>query len=81
MISDYSEKELKLLRHFGVKDVQLDDPYCSPPQIYDMMALKAFMGNQEGAEVESLRRIVNAIHSCHPYRKTQEFENLIEFSE
>ncbi len=81
MIKDYSENELKLLRHFGVKDSLLDDPYCSAPNVYDKLALDLFMRNERGEEVESIRRIVIALHKCNPYRKTPEFEALIKFTE
>ena len=48
-------------------------------KLYYVAMEKAFVCNMKGADIEALRRAINAISICSPYRGTDEFERLIEF--
>jgi hypothetical protein len=45
-----------------------------------MIGRKCFIADSQSIEVDSLRRCLKAIDNCNPYRGTEEYENLIEFS-
>jgi len=73
----YTVKEERLIRQFGYS--HLIPMVDSPPSLYDMCAQKAFINDMKGPHVEALRRACKALSECHPYRMTEEFEQLIEF--
>ena len=70
----YSEKEKKLIEHFGYSDLI----HVVPSVLYEIIAMDCFMKNKQGREVDSVRKCLSAIKNCNPYRLTEEFENLIE---
>lgn len=51
----------------------------NPPKLYQILAVDAFIENKSGPEIEALRRVVNAIEKCNPYRMTEAFDKLCEF--
>jgi hypothetical protein len=72
---EYSEKEMLLIKHFGMEKVC---ERCFPPILYDMMSNIAFCSGIEDDYVKSLRRCMNALNSCKIYRMTKEFDDLIK---
>lgn len=62
---------------FGCAD--LTNHIDAPIVLYRMCVEKAFMDNMTGPHVEALRRAYKALNSCKVYRRTEEFESLIEF--
>lgn len=48
-----------------------------PPTVLDMVAMEVFLDNKQGPAVESLRRCINAVRNCSPYRMTSEYDALI----
>ena len=77
MNTQYSEKELKLIKFFGFDDLAEKEIF-NPPELYKLMVEKAFCKNLTGKEVESLRRCYNALIKCKVYRMTKEWDNLID---
>jgi hypothetical protein len=45
---------------------------------YEIVVRDAFINNKTGPAVESLRRCAAAIEHCSPYRRTPEFDALIQ---
>jgi hypothetical protein len=50
----------------------------SPPVVLDILAREAFIKNMKGPAVDSLRRCLKALDAGKIYRKTVEYDNLIE---
>lgn len=79
--ADYSEKELEMIKCLSphwyriIEDDVLID--CTPVRLYEIIAIKCFLGSVESPAVESLRRCLEAINNCKPYRMTPEFDELI----
>ena len=69
-------KELEMFRSLGYS-YQLNMP-VSVVEFYKMIAEKCFIHDVRGVDVDSLRRCLRAIINCNPYRKTQEFDDLIK---
>lgn len=74
----FSDREIKILEFFG-----LEKAACcvDPPTLFAMAAEKAFVFNMLGAEVESLRRMMNALWDGSIFRGTKEWEDLIILDE
>jgi hypothetical protein len=70
----YSEKELLLIKYFGFAEIA---ERIAPSVLYNMMASKAFLNNDQSMYAESLRRCLRALGNSRPYRTTPEFEDLI----
>lgn len=76
---EYSDKELKLFDYFGFRDLAEKCTSLSVVPLYRMCLEKAFIEDMKGPEVEALRRAAKAlIMDASPYRRTQEFEALLE---
>jgi len=82
MKSDYSEKELLLIKTLApkwfiiIKDNK--DLLLFPPSVLKIIALDCFIENSTGKAVDSLRRCCLAIKNCDPYRMTTEYDNFIQ---
>jgi hypothetical protein len=50
-----------------------------PSEVYGILAQKCFCEELKGPAVEALRRGLSALNNWKPFRKTPEFEKLIEF--
>jgi hypothetical protein len=73
---EYSEKEMKLIAHFGFDKIA---PSCFPSKIYDLMAMEAFRLNMPNDKyVESLRRCYEALVTIKYRRLTKQFDDLIQ---
>ena len=75
-LEEYSQKELKLIEHYGfleiIKKVELN-----PPSLYRMMMEKAFVDNDQDIYHEALRKCMEAFMDCKIYRLTKEWDDLI----
>jgi hypothetical protein len=69
----YSDKEIKLFERLGYKDLLFSEPY----QLYQIVALDAFMNDKTGEDVDSIRKCLKAFKVGKPYRLTKEFDDLI----
>lgn len=82
MKEHYSEKEFLMIKELSpywgklIEDGLDRDVY--PPTVLDILGMECFIHNKSGNAVESLRRCLKAIHNDNIYRKTPEYENLIE---
>jgi len=76
----YSEKERKLFKFFKLEHLMA---VASVPVMHTYRAAmeQAFLDEMTGPEVESIRRCMQAFNRGHPYRNTDEWENLIEFTD
>lgn len=72
----YSQKEIILIKHYGLEIVALGDGVFAP-QIYRLMIEKAFIRKEDNAYSESVRNCAIAINECKIYRRTPEWEALI----
>jgi hypothetical protein len=75
----YSEKELKLIAHFGMADIAYN---IQPPLLYTMLAYKAFVTNDQTPYASALRRCLEALENVgfekgKVYRCTPEWDALI----
>ena len=79
----FSEKEKRLLRHFGFVNWVLDDKSDSITEVfaYRQIAYECFVNGVDPntKESQSLRRCCKALDKCTPYRMTPEWDALIEF--
>jgi hypothetical protein len=73
---DYSQNELKLFGAFNLAHLVTHLP---APSLYRLAVEEAFLKNLQGPHVEALRRGANAMQEMKPYRKTPEFDKLVEF--
>jgi hypothetical protein len=78
--TDYSEKEVELFNRLDAMWA-LEAHSFTPILAYRDLATNLFIENKVGLEVDSVRRILNALHHSKIYRLTEEFDNLIEFEE
>ena len=82
MKSDYSDKEFAMIKavspHWSNLIEQDIDGGLSPPHTLDIIAIGCFVADTRGSAVDSLRRCVKACHDCDPYRKTPEYDALIQ---
>lgn len=82
MKTDYSDKEYAMIAAISphwqsIIDRDLDNSIV-PPLVFEIVALDCFMENKTGKAVDSLRRCVAAVRKCNPYRRTPEFDALID---
>ena len=77
ILEQYSEKEIELFTRLGLQSMM--EVYPCPPKLYQDVALNLFKEKRSGPLVESVRRCLIAIEKCSPYRKTPEWEDLIQF--
>ena len=70
---DYSEKEMRMLAHFGFEDIA---PHIAPYAMYRMMAEKAFVEDDRSVYGEALRCCLK-VFAKGGYRGTPEFEALM----
>lgn len=75
--TEYSEKELKLFAIFGYSDLVKSS--FAPP-LYRMIAELAFVYPEKypSKAVESARKTCKALRECKIYRKTKEWDDLID---
>jgi len=71
--SSYSEKELKLIEHFGFENAA---GHVLPAMLFTMMAAKAFMMDDRTPYAAALRRCLKAFETG-AYRCTPEWDALI----
>lgn len=69
----YSDKEVGLIKSFGFDYLLNQEPSIT----YSALAMHCFRENLRGDNVDSLRRCFLAFEKGTPYRKTEEFDNLI----
>ena len=74
---EYSANEMLLFKHYRVDDICQQ---IMPHDLYRMMAEKAFLANEQSEYADALRRGLEAMKSCFPYRLTPEFDKLIDVS-
>lgn len=76
----YSENELKMFKDLGFSYLIHDDHVDVEPYVLYRLAVEScFSKNMEGKAVEALRRGFNAFIKMSPYRKTKEFDELINY--
>lgn len=77
---EYSEAELRLIGAidptWGTKEAA---GRVVPGWLYTSLAVKCFMKNRIGFEVNALRRVLTALQEGEVYRMTPEFDKLCEF--
>jgi hypothetical protein len=76
-MTKYSDKEIKLIKHFGFEHLINTDSIVAPT-LYRMMAEKAFLDAEEGLYAQSLRRCIIAFNTGSVFRNTPEWDKLIE---
>jgi hypothetical protein len=76
MITDYSEKELLMLRSLGISNMLFEK--LSILDTYKAAIEHVFLYKKTGAAVDSLRRCWQAICICSFPRNTEEFDKLIQ---
>ena len=78
-MTDFSEKELLMIKvlsphwHKMVTEVDFNEP-----TVLDILGKECFLEERKGPAVDSLRRCLKAISECKPYRKTKEYDDLIQ---
>jgi hypothetical protein len=81
--TEYSDQEIRMFRDLGWSYL-FEGKYVDHPiavwAMYKMAVEKAFINNNQGPEVEALRKGMKAITECKPYRNTPEFEELIHYA-
>ena len=77
---EYSEKEVALLGHYFTRvEEMLSSSSMAPVMIFPMAGIKAFVSNENDEVFDaSLRRCIEALNNCKPYRDTPEWEALID---
>ena len=82
MKSDYSEKELDMIYELSPNWYNIidrdEDRSVLPPMLLGCLAQECFIENRQGEAVESLRRCLQALNKSKPYRKTPEYDKLIQ---
>lgn len=82
MKTDYSEKEFEMVKQISPLWANLiesnRDSSIMPPQVLRILAEECFVFEKTGKAVDSLRRCLIANSNCNPYRKTPEYDNLIQ---
>lgn len=78
----YSQKEFDMIKACSPHWASLIEKGVTltsvPPAVLDCVVMEVFLENKTGPAVESLRRCVNAIKQCSPYRMTPEYDSLIK---
>ncbi len=74
MNPEYSSAEIRLIRHFEYLKIAQS---LSPPELYRIMAMDAFIKNKQGPFVNALRKCVAAMQNCTVCRSTDEWDRLI----
>ena len=78
----YSENEWHLIDRYGFRNIiENSGTSLYPGLLYPMMCCKAFLVNDQGPEAAALRRGMQALNKCKPFRLTPEFEELISVSD
>lgn len=72
------DRELLLIKFFGLGHL---DRCINRIDILEIIGRRCFIEDHRGMEVDSVRRCLQAIHNCSPFRETEEYDKLIEFSE
>jgi hypothetical protein len=72
--SIYSEKEIELFKALGCDSY---NSYHVPYDLFRVLAAQCFLDNRNDNASDSLRRCIQWIN-CGNYRKTPEFDNLIQ---
>jgi hypothetical protein len=76
----YSAKEIEMFTNLGLA-YYLPISYWAAPTLYKYAGELAFLNNQQGPAVESLRRCLKAMWDCRLHRNTQEWDELIKLEE
>ncbi len=75
MSSDYSEKEMQLIKRMGFED---EARRYNAYEVFRRMSIKAFVSNMQGPAVESLRRCMYYLDHPEEAEDSQEWwDNLI----
>lgn len=78
----YSEKEFEMIKACSPHWASLIEKGVSitsvPPTVLECVVMEVFLENKTGPAVDSLRRCVNSIKNCSPYRMTPEYDALIQ---
>ena len=74
----YSEAEQNLIEHLDPIDAVVMMNNMRPQQLYDRLAVQAFMENEEVPAHAALRRVIAALEKMEP-RNTDEFNALCRF--
>jgi hypothetical protein len=71
---EYSKKEMELIKWYKFLDIY---ERLSPPELYRLMAEKAFLDDDRTAYSDSLRRCLRALNTGNIKRLTPEWDELI----
>ena len=78
----YSHAEKQLIRRVAPRWLSIiGRTDVNPTTLYRILAVECFCDDRVGPEIEALRRVLNAIENCDPYRMTPEFDKLCEVIE
>lgn len=79
-VCEYSDAEKRLIAACSSHWRRIiDRTEINPPNLYDRLALEAFINKEKGPHIEALRRACKALSVCKPYRMTKEFDELCNF--
>lgn len=78
----YSDKELEMIKQlsnlwYGLIINNKDENF-EPPTVYSILGVECFTYNTTGPAVESLRRCLLSFRESKIYRRTPEWDNLIQ---
>lgn len=79
MSVQFSEAELKLIRHFHCEMFLTSG--IDVFQVYQAMVCNAFVRREESPATKALRRCFNALLACAPFRGTPEFDTMAAFED
>jgi hypothetical protein len=71
----YSAQEKELIAHFGLSE--LIDQLGSAPALYRILAITAFVRNDQTPWADALRRCLLALESGTPQRGTSDWDALL----
>ena len=77
----FSDKEKRLLRHFGIVESLFETKGIGCHSIYNLAFHEALIRTESGCYIESLRRVAKVLRDCSIYRMTPEFEALIQLED
>lgn len=81
MSSEYSEKEMAMIRHFGVEAMVERIPCPTAAAVYRRMAAEAFLLREwTGPHSESLRRCLIAMRDTKISRPSAQWDEMIKLT-
>lgn len=75
---EYSAKELCMFEALAIGNMGTLIENLDPVALYEHTAMIAFRQGMSGLAVDSLRRCCEALSACKPYRRTKEWDALID---